>query len=158
MVASGSDSLLIWGDIVHVPEIQVPRPEVTMAFDVDPAQAEATRRRVFDMVWTDKQASPGCTCTSRHAHMLRRDGGRLRHCCRRRGPRPFDAAAGPRPAGTGRGRHRPRRRPRSGRASGVASRRREPLPPRPSPPRENAAPLPVWRGGIAENAASKRAE
>ena len=76
MVASGADSLLIWGDIVHVPEIQVPRPEVTMAFDVDPAQAEATRRRVFDMVAADKQAItemhlhfPG------HAHLVRRGDG-----------------------------------------------------------------------------------
>jgi glyoxylase-like metal-dependent hydrolase (beta-lactamase superfamily II) len=76
MVASGSDSLLIWGDIVHVPEIQVPRPEVTMAFDVDPAQAEATRRRVFDMVWTDKQAFTGMHLHfPGHARLLRRDGG-----------------------------------------------------------------------------------
>ena len=59
MIASGGHSLLIWGDIIHVPEIQVPRPEVTMAFDVDPAQAEATRRRVFDMVATDGQAIAG---------------------------------------------------------------------------------------------------
>ena len=76
MVASGSDRLLIWGDIVHVPEIQVPRPEVTMAFDVDPAQAEATRRRVFDMVWTDKQAFTGMHLHfPGHARLLRRDGG-----------------------------------------------------------------------------------
>src|SRR4051812_38823333 len=54
MIASGDQSLLIWGDIVHVPEIQIPRPEVGMAFDVDGAQAQATRRRVFDMVATDK--------------------------------------------------------------------------------------------------------
>jgi len=76
MVASGNDSLLVWGDIVHVPEIQVPRPEVTMAFDVDPAQAEATRRRVFDMVWTDKQALTGMHLHfPGHARLLRRDGG-----------------------------------------------------------------------------------
>lgn len=54
MVASGGQTLLIWGDIIHVPEIQIPRPEVTMAFDIDPAQAQATRRRVFDMVAADK--------------------------------------------------------------------------------------------------------
>jgi glyoxylase-like metal-dependent hydrolase (beta-lactamase superfamily II) len=54
LLASGGESLLIWGDIIHVPEIQVPRPEVTMAFDVEPAQAEATRRRVFDMVAAER--------------------------------------------------------------------------------------------------------
>ena len=76
MVASGSDSLLIWGDIVHIPEIQVPRPEVTMAFDVDPAQAEATRRRVFDMVWSDKQAFTGMHLHfPGHSHLVRRHGG-----------------------------------------------------------------------------------
>jgi glyoxylase-like metal-dependent hydrolase (beta-lactamase superfamily II) len=76
MVSSGADSLLVWGDIVHVPEIQVPRPEVTMAFDVDPRQAEATRRRVFDMVWTDKQAFTGMHLHfPGHAHLVRRDDG-----------------------------------------------------------------------------------
>lgn len=50
LVESGGESLLIWGDIVHMPEVQVPRPEVTMVVDVDPAMAEASRRRIFDMV------------------------------------------------------------------------------------------------------------
>ncbi|SDC83601.1 MBL fold metallo-hydrolase [Belnapia rosea] len=63
LLASGGESLLIWGDIIHLPEIQVPRPEVTMAFDVDPAQAEATRRRVFEMV-----ASEGLAAAGMHMH------------------------------------------------------------------------------------------
>ncbi len=54
MVSSGAEQLLIWGDIVHVPEVQTARPEVCMAFDSDADQAQATRRRVFDMVATDK--------------------------------------------------------------------------------------------------------
>jgi glyoxylase-like metal-dependent hydrolase (beta-lactamase superfamily II) len=54
MISSGGESLFIWGDIIHVPEIQVPFPAVTMAFDVDPDQARATRARVFDMVATDR--------------------------------------------------------------------------------------------------------
>jgi glyoxylase-like metal-dependent hydrolase (beta-lactamase superfamily II) len=59
MLASGPDSLLIWGDIVHVPELQVPRPEVTMAVDVDPERAIATRRRLFDQVAAGRQAVAG---------------------------------------------------------------------------------------------------
>jgi glyoxylase-like metal-dependent hydrolase (beta-lactamase superfamily II) len=59
MVSSGKDSLLIWGDIIHVPEIQVPRPEVTIEFDTDPHQAAATRKRTFDMVATDRQLIAG---------------------------------------------------------------------------------------------------
>ena len=59
MVASGADTLLIWGDIIHVPEVQIPRPEVTMAFDTDPHAAAATRTRVFDMVTNDRQLIAG---------------------------------------------------------------------------------------------------
>lgn len=59
LVASGDASFLIWGDIIHVPEIQIPRPEVTMAFDIDPAQAQATRRRVFDLVANERLAWAG---------------------------------------------------------------------------------------------------
>ena len=74
MVSSGASSLLIWGDIVHVQEIQVPRPEATMAVDIDPQQGVATRRRVFDMVATDRLAFagmhlhfPGLAHMARHA-------------------------------------------------------------------------------------------
>ncbi len=52
-IASGNESLLVWGDTVHIPELQVPRPETTMVFDTDPAAAAKTRVRVFDMVATD---------------------------------------------------------------------------------------------------------
>ena len=74
MVTSGGRSLLIWGDVVHVPEIQVPRPEAVMAVDVDPDAAADTRRRVFDHVAADRQAVAGM-----HLHFpafahLARDG------------------------------------------------------------------------------------
>ena len=59
MVSSGKDSLLIWGDIIHVPEVLIPRPEVTMAFDTDPHAAAATRTKVFDMVTNDRQLIAG---------------------------------------------------------------------------------------------------
>jgi glyoxylase-like metal-dependent hydrolase (beta-lactamase superfamily II) len=54
LITSGGVSLLIWGDIVHVPEIQVPRPEVTIDFDTDPTQAAATRRRVLEMAASER--------------------------------------------------------------------------------------------------------
>jgi glyoxylase-like metal-dependent hydrolase (beta-lactamase superfamily II) len=59
LVSSGAESLLIWGDIVHVPEVQTARPEVCMAFDTDKTAAEATRRHVFDMVATDRMLVTG---------------------------------------------------------------------------------------------------
>jgi glyoxylase-like metal-dependent hydrolase (beta-lactamase superfamily II) len=59
MISSGEHSLLIWGDIIHVPEIQVPRPDVTIDHDTDTHAAAATRKRVFDMVTTDRQLIAG---------------------------------------------------------------------------------------------------
>ncbi|WP_426410768.1 MBL fold metallo-hydrolase [Bradyrhizobium ganzhouense] len=49
-IDGGAASLLIWGDIVHYPDIQVSRPEVTIAFDADPQAAAATRKKILDRV------------------------------------------------------------------------------------------------------------
>jgi glyoxylase-like metal-dependent hydrolase (beta-lactamase superfamily II) len=59
LIASGDDSLLIWGDIVHMPGVQFPRPGVGLGFDIDGDQAIATRRRIFDMVATDRLGVAG---------------------------------------------------------------------------------------------------
>ncbi|GAN67543.1 Zn-dependent hydrolase [Acetobacter orleanensis NRIC 0473] len=48
LIASEQEKLLIWGDLIHVPEIQVYRPEVTMTFDVNPVEAEKTRKELFE--------------------------------------------------------------------------------------------------------------
>ncbi len=63
LIESAGESLLIWGDTVHMPEVQVPRPEVTMVVDTDPAMAEASRRRIFDMA-----ASERLLVTGMHLH------------------------------------------------------------------------------------------
>nr|WKF59246.1 4-pyridoxolactonase [Paraburkholderia busanensis] len=42
-------SLLVWGDIVHFPHIQIERPDVSIAFDQDPSLAATTRSRLLDM-------------------------------------------------------------------------------------------------------------
>lgn len=75
LIASAGQSLLIWGDIVHLPEVQVPRPEVTILFDVDPPQAAATRRRVFDMVATEKTHIAGMHLHFPATAHLAREGG-----------------------------------------------------------------------------------
>ena len=49
----GSDPLLIWGDVVHLPALQMARPDWYFVFDVDPETAVATRRRILDEVATD---------------------------------------------------------------------------------------------------------
>ena len=76
LIASGNESLLIWGDTVHVPEIQTARPEVTIAFDTDPAGAEASRRRVFDMAASDRLLVAGMHLHfPAFAHLARRGQG-----------------------------------------------------------------------------------
>jgi glyoxylase-like metal-dependent hydrolase (beta-lactamase superfamily II) len=52
-VASGSDAMLIWGDIVHTATLQFPHPEWAIAFDTDQKQAIATRQAVYDQVAAD---------------------------------------------------------------------------------------------------------
>jgi glyoxylase-like metal-dependent hydrolase (beta-lactamase superfamily II) len=54
MISSGKEQLLIWGDTVHVPEVQTARPEVCMDFDTDKDAATSSRRKVFDMAATDR--------------------------------------------------------------------------------------------------------
>jgi glyoxylase-like metal-dependent hydrolase (beta-lactamase superfamily II) len=78
MIASGSDQLLIWGDTVHVPEVQTARPEVCMDFDTDKDMAASSRRKVFDMAATDR-----LLVTGMHLHFpgfahLVRDGSGYR--------------------------------------------------------------------------------
>lgn len=77
-IESDREALLIWGDITHVPDVQLPRPEVTIAFDIDPEAAIATRRRVLDQVATDRLRIAGM-----HTHFpalghLVRDGAGYR--------------------------------------------------------------------------------
>lgn len=58
-LSSGKDELLIWGDITHVPVVQIPHPDVGLAFDVDVELARATRRRILDRISADKLAIGG---------------------------------------------------------------------------------------------------
>jgi glyoxylase-like metal-dependent hydrolase (beta-lactamase superfamily II) len=59
LVASNGEQLLIWGDIVHVPDVQTRRPDVYMEPDSDPQAAIATRQRAFDMVASDRLLAAG---------------------------------------------------------------------------------------------------
>jgi glyoxylase-like metal-dependent hydrolase (beta-lactamase superfamily II) len=47
LVSSGSEKMLVWGDIVHFHAVQLPHPEVTIEVDVEPAAAVASRKRVL---------------------------------------------------------------------------------------------------------------
>jgi glyoxylase-like metal-dependent hydrolase (beta-lactamase superfamily II) len=47
---SAGETLVMWGDTVHVPEIQIPRPQVTSEYDIDERLAAENRFRIFDYV------------------------------------------------------------------------------------------------------------
>ena len=42
-----ADTLLIWGDIMHAPDVQAPRPDVGVGYDVDPVLAARTRHDIL---------------------------------------------------------------------------------------------------------------
>jgi glyoxylase-like metal-dependent hydrolase (beta-lactamase superfamily II) len=68
--------LLIWGDIVHMPGVQFPRPDAGMGFDVDGVAAIETRKRIFDMAATDRLMVAGMHLDfPAFGHVTRASGG-----------------------------------------------------------------------------------
>ena len=60
-VDDGNDSLMHLGDIIHVQNLQLIDPNISLVFDVDGETALASRKRVLDMVSADN-----ILCTSGH--------------------------------------------------------------------------------------------
>ncbi|SUA89549.1 N-acyl homoserine lactonase [Pandoraea pulmonicola] len=54
LLESGDKGLLVWGDVVHFPHIQIERPEVSIAFDQDASLAATTRSRLLDQVSSER--------------------------------------------------------------------------------------------------------
>jgi glyoxylase-like metal-dependent hydrolase (beta-lactamase superfamily II) len=50
VLESRDQGLLVWGDVVHFPHIQIRRPDVSIAFDQDASLAVTTRSRLLDRV------------------------------------------------------------------------------------------------------------
>lgn len=53
-LADGPDQMIFLADITNRPELFARRPDFRVTFDFDGAAAEAARRRVFDMVTSDR--------------------------------------------------------------------------------------------------------
>lgn len=53
-IASGKSQLLVWGDLVHAASLQFLHPEWSFAFDTDRSLAVESRKKVFDMMATDR--------------------------------------------------------------------------------------------------------
>jgi glyoxylase-like metal-dependent hydrolase (beta-lactamase superfamily II) len=54
LFSSEKEQMLVWGDVVHNAAFQFERPEITLSFDTDQAQAAVARKRAFDMAAADK--------------------------------------------------------------------------------------------------------
>ena len=50
LLGGGSEQLLAWGDIVHVPAVQFANPDATWVFDTDQDMARQSRRRLMALV------------------------------------------------------------------------------------------------------------
>ncbi len=75
-IADGPDALLIWGDIMHVPDVQSARPDVVVGFDVDPAQAVASRRAILERAVSERFAVAGMHLQfPSFAHVIRAGAG-----------------------------------------------------------------------------------
>lgn len=58
-VSSGSDQLIVLGDVTNIPALFVRHPGWHAAFDQDAAMAEETRRKILDRVVADKTLVTG---------------------------------------------------------------------------------------------------
>jgi glyoxylase-like metal-dependent hydrolase (beta-lactamase superfamily II) len=56
---SGTERMLIWGDIVHLAAVQMARPDATLVFDVEPQIARITRERVLGWVAAERLCVAG---------------------------------------------------------------------------------------------------
>ena len=75
VLESGDQGLLVWGDIVHFPHIQIKRPDVSIAFDHDASQAVATRSRLLDRVSSERLLIAGMHLGEAGFARIRRTNG-----------------------------------------------------------------------------------
>ena len=75
VLESGDQGLLVWGDIVHFPHIQIKRPDVSIAFDHDALQAVATRSRLLDRVSSERLLIAGMHLGEAGFARIRRTNG-----------------------------------------------------------------------------------
>src|SRR6266852_4861558 len=68
---SKGQRILFWGDVIHAQSVQLKHPEVSVAFDIDPAAAVATRKKLLPALVDGKVLIAG-------PHMAFPGVGRLR--------------------------------------------------------------------------------
>lgn len=59
LLADGDDQVMLLGDVTNRPELNLRNPGWHLVFDMDASMAEATRRRLFDQIATDRMRCIG---------------------------------------------------------------------------------------------------
>jgi glyoxylase-like metal-dependent hydrolase (beta-lactamase superfamily II) len=59
VLSSGSETLFIQSDVTNLPALFTTHPDWHVSYDQDPAQAETTRRKVYDMLVADRMRVQG---------------------------------------------------------------------------------------------------
>jgi glyoxylase-like metal-dependent hydrolase (beta-lactamase superfamily II) len=59
IIASGNDKIFVQGDVTHVPWVNARNPGWHVFYDQDAAMAEATRRKVYDMLVAERMRVQG---------------------------------------------------------------------------------------------------
>ena len=75
-IEGGRDSLMIWGDTIHMAFMQLARPEIAFVFDTDPSQAIASRLRLLDRVSADRTRIAGMHLDFPGYGIVRKSDGR----------------------------------------------------------------------------------
>jgi glyoxylase-like metal-dependent hydrolase (beta-lactamase superfamily II) len=77
-VASGNSKILIQSDVTNIPELFLRNPDWHVAYDVDPAQAQATRHKFYDMAAAEKALVVGFHFTFPSIGHVEKDGTKYR--------------------------------------------------------------------------------
>jgi len=72
--SSKGQRILFWGDTMHAQSVQLKHPEVSVAFDIDPAAAVATRKKMLPALVDGKLLIAGPHMAFPGAGRLRKDG------------------------------------------------------------------------------------
>jgi glyoxylase-like metal-dependent hydrolase (beta-lactamase superfamily II) len=73
-ITSEGETVLVWGDIVHVPSIQFERPEIAWEFDHDQEQARASRLRIMALAADERYCIAGAHLDSPGVGRISRSG------------------------------------------------------------------------------------
>jgi glyoxylase-like metal-dependent hydrolase (beta-lactamase superfamily II) len=78
VVASGNSKILIQSDVTNIPEFFLRNPDWHVAYDVDPAQAQVTRHKFYDMASAEKALVVGFHFTFPSIGHVEKDGTKYR--------------------------------------------------------------------------------